>query len=123
MTTHIADTTSKSPDDYGPCECWNCDGMCGGSQHPGWCGPLADYPRGPLCQACRDQADVIGSRDWRQGIKVEANPGHDDVIRLTAGVWTYPAVTAGLSPAEAELLAGKLIESAAAVRLAMASAS
>jgi hypothetical protein len=116
MATHIADTTSKSPD-YGPCECWNCNGMCGGSQHPGWCGPLADYPRGPLCQACRDQADVIGSADWRQGIKVKASPGEDEIL-LTAGVWTYPPVKVGLSPAEAELLAGKLLGLADAVRRA-----
>jgi hypothetical protein len=91
-----------------PCSCWSCDGMCGGSQDAGWCGPLAPDADGNLiCEVCRGKADVFGAD--RAGTQVSLN---QDRVCVAVDVFSWPART-WLTAASARRLAEMLTERAA----------
>jgi hypothetical protein len=84
-----------------PCACWSCDGLCGGSADPGWCGPTeANVDGHPVCEACRSKADVIGAD--RTAAAVTLN---QDRVCLAADTFSVFPVRCWLTAASARELA------------------
>lgn len=87
---------------YQVCVCYSCDGQCGGSGHPGWCGHVELVDGRPICATCLADADVFDSN--RVGISVRVVD--DDHVALVIDPWqTFRKVTARLTPREARHLA------------------
>lgn len=98
------------------CVCFSCNGMCGGSGHPGWCGRVALVDGRPICEGCREQADVFDSH--RAAISLRIVDGEH--IALVADPFeTYRKVTVRLSPREARHLAELLNKKAEKLEIHM----
>src|SRR5215471_8051589 len=53
-----------------PCGCYSCNSQCGGTQEPTSCGRLEDVAGQPICEVCREAADVFANDDsGREGLK------------------------------------------------------
>jgi hypothetical protein len=64
-----------------PCQCYSCDGQCGGTQQPGSCGRPENVAGVMICAACREQADIFTSDDTgREGFKVTTD-GHQVTVK------------------------------------------
>jgi hypothetical protein len=96
-----------------PCSCWSCDRQCGGSTDAGSCGPLADLDGRPVCQACREAADVIDTE--HAGAKVTIA---QECVRLRGDVWNPGASSLWLDARSARHLGLVLIARAAELDLA-----
>lgn len=74
-----------------PCECYSCDGQCGGTAHPGWCGPTEEDAEGrPICVACREMAQAWG--DHRTGLQAAVCQDRVRVqVKFGESCWLNPA--------------------------------
>jgi len=90
-----------------PCGCYSCNGGCGGTQAPGFCGPLADVAGQQICEVCRDAADVFANDDsGREGLKAIT-----DGYQVTIKTHVFGgARSMNFSPAQARLFAARLTE-------------
>jgi hypothetical protein len=99
-----------------PCSCASCGGECGGSNDPahGSCGPLADVDGRPICESCRELAQVWG--DYRVGVKVSTD---QDRVRVRVAF----GESAWLDPVAARHLAAVLADMASALDRSRAEAA
>lgn len=72
------------------CECYSCDRQCGGTIHPQSCGPVEADPEGrPICQACREMAQVWG--DHRTGLQASICQDRVRVqVKFGESAWVNP---------------------------------
>jgi hypothetical protein len=95
-----------TPATPGPCQCWSCDGQCGGTALSTSCGPLAVVDGRPICAVCRGQADVFGNDLVGAQVTID-----QDRVRLALR-WAGPLDSVWLDARSARHLAAVLIQRA-----------
>jgi hypothetical protein len=91
-----------------PCACWSCDRQCCGDTSAGSCGPLADLDGRPVCEVCRDLADVLDTE--RHGTKVAIAQG---TVKVRFDVFGSFSTSLWLDARSARHLAAVLLARAA----------